>query len=112
MQFFQSNHDDMELNEMETGSGSGPHAPPLNPPLDPSRTTAYTHPLDSQDNMPVDNGPTFPLPFSISMPTDTAGAVPLLAPFTFGTSRFRTQNNDGPNKVRVVEQASKLPHLV
>lgn len=120
--FLQSNRDDMELNDMETGSGSANHN---TRPLSPSRrSTAYTHPFDSQDDMPVDDGPTFPFPFPISMPTqtapstehapsaDSARAVLLPSPFTFGTSRLRTQNDDGPNKVRVVAQTSKLPHLV
>ncbi|KDR72077.1 hypothetical protein GALMADRAFT_213525 [Galerina marginata CBS 339.88] len=115
---------------------SGPNNPDntSNPyaPHNPSSRSAPRAPYNSgpalpahPDDMPIDNDTSFnfayPLPSESIPSTESAPpagssssdipAIPLLSPFDIGTGRKRSQNNDGVNKVRVVEQKSTISNI-
>ena len=87
------NHSDLELDDMEAGSGSAPHLKP--------------------DNIStLDRDSTFPYLFPAPNIVPNA-AFPLFSPSQISsTTRKCSQDDNRISKVQVVEQISKIPAIV
>jgi hypothetical protein len=87
-----NNHSDVELDEMEAGSGSVHYPPP---------TTQYPHSFNSNTMSPRPTFPQTTLPnvaFPLALPPSST---------VVNINRKRSHIDDRTSKVRVVEQGSK-----
>src|SRR5271154_7123004 len=106
-------HSDIELDDMEAGSRSAHNAESLNPDsvsaLDLGSTFSYSFPAPNFASEGSNHAPPF-LQMNLASPLSVL--PPAQIGKTLNINGKRSQNDDRINKVRVVEQGSKIPIIV